>query len=52
MGKRRPSANMECPITCCGFCNVCIMARQGGLETLVLMEVGFVSGEACDKDVY
>ena len=48
----KPSAKMECPITCCGFCNVCIMARQGGLETIVLMEVGFVSGEACDKDVY
>ena len=48
----KPLANMECLIICCGFGNVCIMARQGGLNTTMLMEICFVSGEACDKDVY
>ena len=42
---------MECPIKCSGLCNVYIMDRQGGLETIVLMEIGVVFEEACDKDV-
>ena len=45
----KPSANMECPITCCGFAMYCIMARQGGLETIILMEVGFVSGRRATR---
>lgn len=28
-----PSANMECPITWYGFCNLFIVARRGGLKT-------------------
>ena len=35
----KPSANMECPIICCGFCTVCSMAGQAGLNTTVLMEI-------------
>ena len=35
-----------------GFCYVFIMARRGGLNTTMLMEICFTSGEGCDKDVY
>ena len=47
----KPSANMEYPITCCRFCNVFIVATRGGLKTTMLMEICFISGKACDKDV-
>ena len=30
----------------------CMYYGQGGLSPTVLMEICFVSGEACDKDVY
>ena len=33
-------------------CNAFMMAKWGELKTTILMEIHFVSREACDKDVY
>ena len=43
----KPSVNMDCPITCSRVCNLLIMAKHGGLKPTALMEICFVSGQAC-----